>query len=215
MARKRRKPLFAGLSVDLPTGPEMYADHFHAQRAADSARPLLKTPPTPPNRRPLPGGRAEDQARAADVSTRSRKGVVASVGTPNVPAGLRKSAGERVRPKSTDGRRKGRAASASRDKSAEKIVYSGRVGMTARKSLTREDVETARIERALIGLVNSMGQEVRAVVAEKSARADAQRNLSAAIGRERDALSRGDVKAAQSARADIRKFRKLAKFQGE
>jgi hypothetical protein len=215
MARKSRKPLFAGLSIDLPTGPQEYADHFHAQRAADSARPLLKTPPTPPNRRPVPGGRAENQARAADVTTRSRNGVVASVGTPNVPAGLRRTAGERVRPKSTDGRRKGRAASASRDKGAEKIVYSGRVGMTARRALTRDDMARAKNAlaaesvRALRARVESCAE--RAATARKSA----QSSLSDAIARERNALARGDVQAAESARADIRKLRKSARYQGE
>ncbi|WP_188279278.1 hypothetical protein [Streptomyces sp. CBMA29] len=215
MARKPRKPLFAGLSIDLPTGPQMYAARFKAEQSAKDNATLLKTPPIPPSRRPLPGGRADNQARIADLTTRSRKGVVPSVGTPNVPAGLRRTATEQVRPKSADGRRKGRAASASRDKSAEKIVYNSRVGMTARRALTRDD--TARAKNALavetVAAFRARG-EARTERAS-SARKRAQTSLSDAIARERNALARGDVQAAESARADIRKFRKSARYQGE
>ncbi|NIY68085.1 hypothetical protein SMALB_6167 [Streptomyces malaysiensis] len=148
--------------------------------------------------------------------TRSAKGVRNSVGTTSVPTGLRKTAGEKLRPKKQDGRRKTRSLVGypTRSKSAEKIVYSGRVGMTATRRMTSEmrvDVETRAVSQTLVNLA-SRARDTRESAA--SARKRAKDALADAIGRERDANARGDVKAAESARTDIRKFRQASKFKG-
>lgn len=200
MARKRRKPLFAGLSIDLPTGPEMYADHFYRQQAAEGTQTLLKTPPTPPNRRRMPGDRSPYDPIPADmrlVTTRGKNGIRESVGTPSVPARTRKTPGEKIHWATADGKRRSRSLQGypTRVKDAEKTVYSARTGMSARPTPTREE----KLVRAEI---------VAAREAVRVRAADPQAKLNDAIGRERDALSRGDTKTAESARAEIRALRK-------
>ncbi|MFB7311771.1 hypothetical protein [Streptomyces sp. NPDC056192] len=211
------KPLFSGLSVAHdPTSAEIYAENFYREQAAQSARAHIKTPPTPPSRRVMPGDRPAGMpvpAAIKDVTTRSSKyGVRASVGTPSVPAGLRKSAGETLRPKSTDGRRKTRAAAKTRDKGTQKIVYNSRVGMTAQKRMTPEIRDAIEMQTVARTLATIQQRENTRQESARVAREDAKSQLAAAIGRERDAMARGDIDAAKIARAEIRQARKASKF---
>ncbi|MFH9731828.1 hypothetical protein [Streptomyces sp. NPDC017260] len=222
ITRKRHgKPLFSGLSTEDKTAAQEYAETFAREQATASANAHLKTPPTPPQFRELasnvPGARSKYDPPKADARltmTRGAKGVRNTVGTTSVPTGLRKSAGEKQRPKAKDGRRKTRAAAATRSKGAEKIVYNSRVGMTAGKRMTPEvraqvaHESTARHVETLRTRENTRADIARA------AREDARVKLRDAIGRERDALARGDANAAKSARADIRNLRNATKFKG-
>lgn len=216
MARKYRKPakpLFAGLSIDLPTGPEIYAENFKRQQAELSASSaLLKTPPTPPNRRVMPGDRPAHLPIPADIrllTTRGKNGVRESVGTPSVPMRTRKTAGVTLKPGTADGKRRSRSLVGFpvRDKRAEKVVYSGRVGMSARKALTV-------VEKCVSAEAHAARQHatLQADGAATLARiAEMRTALQTAIGRERDALAQGDQETANTARAEIRALRKSIK----
>ncbi|MEU3979680.1 hypothetical protein AB0F77_06130 [Streptomyces sp. NPDC026672] len=210
------KPLFAGLSIDDPTPAQIYADHFAREQYQESARAHLQTPATPPERRPIPGRSSYDPPKADVklITTRSRGEVRPSTGTPSVPTGLRKSAGEKLRPKAKDGRRKTRAAAATRSKGAEKIVYNSRVGMTAGRRMTPEIRAQVELRAAAQTLVNVQARDNAQQESARVAREDARENLRLAIGRERDAKARNDDAAARAARDDIRKFRKAATYKG-
>lgn len=210
------KPLFAGLSIDDPTPAQIYADHFAREQYQESAKAHLQTPATPPERRPIPGRSSYDPPKADVklITTRSRGEVRPSAGTPSVPTGLRKSAGEKLRPKAKDGRRKTRAAAATRSKGAEKIVYNSRVGMTAGRRMTPEIRAQVELRAAAQTLVNVQARDNAQQESARVAREDARENLRLAIGREHDAKARNDDAAAKAARDDIRKFRKAATYKG-
>lgn len=220
--RKHGKPLFSGLAIEDKSAAQIYAENFTREQATESARAHLKTPPTMPQFRELPANnpaaRSKFDPPKADARltmTRGAKGVRNSVGTTSVPTGLRKSAGEKLRPKAKDGRRKTRAAAATRSKGAEKIVYNSRVGMTAGKRMTPElRAEVAR-GVAVQHAETLRTREVTRVENARLSREDAKAKLQDAIGRERDALACGDADAAKAARIEIRQFRKAASFKGE
>ncbi|MGW1261242.1 hypothetical protein ACWD7Y_04675 [Streptomyces drozdowiczii] len=215
MAANKPKPLFAGLSIDDPKPSVIYAERFAREQYAESARAHLKTPATPPERRPIPGRFAGDPPKADVklITVRSGGNVRPSVGTPSVPAGLRKTAGEKLRPKAKDGRRKTRAAAKSRDKRSEKVVYSSRVGMTAGKRMTPEIRAQVELRSVARSLVTGHARQIAREESARVSRADARTNLHNAIGREREAIARGDEKAALAARAEIRQFRKAAQYK--
>lgn len=112
------------------------------------------------------------------------------------------------------GTRKRRAAGKARPRSADKTIFSGKVGMTATRKMTpaeRTRLENATAERAAETLhARTVERDAEAA----DSRANAKRKLSDAIGREREATAHGDAETAKSAREDIRKFRKLTTFKG-
>lgn len=212
-----KKPLFAGLSVAHdPTSAEIYAENFKRERAHKSARAHLKTPATPPERRDIPGRSKYDppKADARLTMTRGRNGVRNTVGTTSVPNGLRKSAGEKLQPKAKDGRRKTRAAAATRAKGAEKIVYSARIGMTAGRRMTPELRAQAARGVAAQHVETLRARGIAEVKTARVSREDAKEKLRAAIGREREAITRGDKNAAREARTQIRQFRRATQYKG-
>jgi hypothetical protein len=221
--RKYGKPLFAGLDTEDKSSAQIYAENFTREQATESARAHLQTPPTQPRFRELPANNPAASSKydtrlsrpdARLTMTRSTKGVRNSVGTTSVPTGLRKSSGEKLRPKAKDGRRKTRAAAATRSKGAEKIVYNSRVGMTAGKRMTPElRAEVARGVAAQHA-ETLRTREITRVENVRLSREDAKAKLRDAIGRERDAIARHDDDAASAARADIRKFRTAATYKG-
>jgi len=215
------KPLFSGLDTEDKSTAQIYAENFTREQATESARAHLQSPPTPPQFRELPANnpaaRSKFDPPKADARltmTRSNKGIRNSVGTTSVPAGLRKSAGEKLRPKAKDGRRKTRAAAATRAKGTEKIVYNSRIGMTAGRRMTPEIRAEVELHAAAQKLATIQQRDNARRTAAHTARVDAKAMLRDAIGRERGALARGDEKAAKIARADIREFRKAATYKG-
>lgn len=219
--RKYGKPLFSGLATEDKSASQLYRENFTREQATESARAHLQTPPTAPQYRELPANnpaaRSKYDPPKADARltmTRGAKGVRNTVGTTSVPTGLRKSAGEKLRPKAKDGRRKTRAAAATRSKGAEKIVYNSRVGMTAGKRMTPEIRGQVARGVAAQHVETLRTREAARVETARLSRADAKAKLHDAIGRERAALACGDADAAKAARADIRQFRKAAQFKG-
>ncbi|MFV0135542.1 hypothetical protein ACLGIH_20360 [Streptomyces sp. HMX87] len=219
--RKYGKPLFSGLDTEDKSSSQLYRENFAREQATESARAHLQTLPTAPQFRELPANnpaaRSKYDPPKADARltmTRGAKGVRNTIGTTSVPTGLRKSAGEKLHPKAKDGRRKTRAAAATRSKGAEKIVYNSRVGMTAAKRMTPELRANVAREVAAQHAKTLRTREATRVENAHAAREAARKNLHDAIARERDALARGDTDAAKAARADIKKFRNAAKFKG-
>ncbi|MGW3274948.1 hypothetical protein ACWDFH_26260 [Streptomyces kronopolitis] len=214
-----KKPLFSGLSFDDKTSAQLYNEEFARQQAELSAKAHLSTPPTPPMRRPRHGQveYVEPKAAVELITTRSSKnGVRPSKGTPSVPAGLRKSAGETQRQKSHDGRRRARSLVGypTRAKDSEKIAYNGRVGMTARPRMTNEK-RSQIAESVSVRTVETLRlRTIRADVEANFSRTEAKRHLADALGRERDAKSRGDMVGAAAAREDVKKLRKLSTYKG-
>ncbi|MEV0471025.1 hypothetical protein [Streptomyces prunicolor] len=92
------------------------------------------------------------------------------------------------------------------------IGRDGKTGLEAYPKRQREAIEAeskARLETALeVSRLHHITREV------DNARTDAKRALLDAIGREREALARGDMAAAESAREDVRRFRKASRFKG-
>jgi len=85
----------------------------------------------------------------------------------------------------------------------------GEVTYTKRQLASQETERRARLETTLeVVRLHEITREV------DDTREDAKRALRAAIGRERDALARGDQSAAELARADVRSLRKASRFKG-
>ncbi|MCC3766462.1 hypothetical protein [Streptomyces sp. UNOC14_S4] len=211
-----RKPLFAGLSTDDPKSSEIYSETFKQQQRQESANAHLKTPLTPPSHRPRHTADAggPEQVFIPLVTTRSSKyGIRESTGTPSVPAGLRKSDSESTPSRLKARARKRRAGDKARYKDAEKIIYNGHFGMTARRSMTREEHADLAARSLAQAVVTQISRENERVKNAACHRAEAKRRLNDAIGRERDALARGDKNAAEMARADVRRFRKESQYR--
>ncbi|WP_411087838.1 hypothetical protein [Streptomyces sp. 061-3] len=126
----------------------------------------------------------------------------------------RTSAGAKIERVNKTGTRKRRAAGKARPRSADKVVYSSRVGMTAARKMTAED-RTECAERSAERTADILRARVtRAEAAAKVSRAEAKGLLAGALGRERDAKARGDKAGADAAREDVKKFRQLSTYRG-
>ncbi|MEU5425200.1 hypothetical protein AB0H73_06280 [Streptomyces olivoreticuli] len=217
-----KRPLFAGLSIDDPKPSQLYNANFTREQSNESRKAHLQSPPVLPKFRVMPGDMPKgtfDQARTDLVYKRGKNGPMPFTGTSSVPAGLRKSGSDKARtPRvSKDGRRRTRSHPMEpgvRSKSAQKVVYNGRIGMTARSAMTSQKRESVELNRALSGLVAGMRREISAADGRISDRVENKRALADALGRERDALARGDKEAAAVARADVRRFRKASQYKG-
>lgn len=91
------------------------------------------------------------------------------------------------------------------------IGKEGKVGLDAYPKRQREAIEAER--KAHLAAVLEADRLRGLVQAEEDARVDAKQALRAALGREREALARGDLDAATSARQSIQKYRKAARFK--
>lgn len=91
------------------------------------------------------------------------------------------------------------------------IGKAGKLGLDAYSKRQRAAIEAER--KARVDTALEVDRLRGLVQAQEDSRAGAKRDLQAAMGREREALARGDMAAAEAAREDVRRFRKAAKHR--
>ncbi|MFI9271922.1 hypothetical protein ACIGXM_14545 [Kitasatospora sp. NPDC052896] len=133
---------------------------------------------------------------------------------------MRKSMPRNTRATPDDPYVHGKGAKPSKDRSAPRgsvrpksveIAYARGAGLTAKKTMTVQRRREIEQSSANAHVETLRERDRKAQEKAAATRSNAKERLCDAIGREREALTRGDKSAAEQARADIRKFRKLSK----